>query len=152
MRNMISTLVGRQLAGLAITGGLLLGAAVLGFIALGCLAFALYFYLSPIHGSFHAAWITAAVYFGVAVILALIARQRLSGSAEAKPASLGAAPGGQADLASVMTQVVRDELPRHAVPATLVALVGGLAAGLNPTAAHNLTRDVMEALTRKHDS
>ena len=151
MRNMISTLVGRQLAGLAITGGLLLAAAALGFIALGCLAFALYLYLSSIHGSVHAAWITAAVFFGVAVILALIARQRLSGPAEVKPASLGATPGGQADMASLMAQVVREELPRHAVPATLVALIGGLAAGLNPTAANNLTRDVVEVLTRKHD-
>lgn len=152
MRNMISTLVGRQLAGLAVTGGLLLAAAALGLISLGCLAFALYFYLAPIHGSLHAAWITAAIYFGVAVILALIARQRLSGgTSEVSQASLGGSAGGQGDMASLMAQVVREELPKHAVPATLVALVGGLAAGLNPTAAQNLARDVVEALTRKHD-
>src|SRR5690606_16718656 len=107
-----------------------------------CLAFALYFYLAPIHGSVHAAWITAAAYFGVAVILALIARQRLAGgSSEVRQAGLATPPGGQADMASLMAQVVREELPKHAVPATLVALVGGLAAGLNPTAAQNLARD-----------
>src|SRR3546814_17239420 len=91
-------------------------------------------------GSANAAGITAAVYLVAALILGLIVRQRLAGPVEVKPATSASAAGGQTDLASMVALLVREELPKNAVPATLVALLGGVAAGVNPTAARNLTR------------
>ncbi len=152
MRNLISTIVGRQAAGMAITGGLLLTTAALGFIALGCLAFALYFHLRPTAGAAVAACITAAVFLIAALIVALIARRRLVGGSAPEPATTSSGAGsGQADLAVIITHLLREELPKNAVPATLVALVGGIAAGLNPQAARTVTRDLLDTLMRKPD-
>lgn len=135
---------------MAVTGALLLAMAALGFIALGCLAIALFHYLLPIQGSVNAACITAGVYFAAALVIGLIVRRRLASPAEVKAAPPSAALG-QTDFASMVAVALRDELPKNAVPATLVALLGGVAAGVNPTAARNLTRDVLETLIRKND-
>lgn len=152
MRGLISTIVGRQAAGMAITGGLLLATAALGFIALGCLAFALFFYFLPTEGAAVAACITAGVFFAAALIGALIVRKRLVGSSAPETAPKpGDAPGQAADLGMLVAHLLREELPKNAVPATLVALVGGIAAGLNPQAARDVTRDLLNTLVRKPD-
>lgn len=150
MRNLISTIVGRQAAGMAITGGLLLATAALGFIALGCLAFALYHYFLPTEGAVVAACITAGVFLAVAVIILLIIRHRLGGGTHHHDTATNAAPG-QADLAAAVGHLLRDELPKNAVPATLVALLAGMVAGLNPQATRNVTRDLLDTLVRKPD-
>jgi hypothetical protein len=146
MRNLISTIVGRQAAGMAITGGLLLASAALGFIALGCLAFALYFHFMPTQGRVAAAGITAGIYLAAAAVLALIARYRFGGSHQQEAP---AAPSDNGALAVGL--LLRDELGKHAVPATIVALMGGLVAGLAPDATRNVTRELLDALTRKPD-
>lgn len=152
MRNLVSAIVGRQAVGMAITGGLLLAMAALGFIALGCFAFALYHYLLPMEGAVAAACITAGVFLAAALIILLIVRHRLTPAAqpEAAPASNIGGLTGQTDLGLVVAHLLRDELPKNAVPATLVALLGGVAVGVNPEAARNVTRDLLESLIPKH--
>jgi hypothetical protein len=150
MRNLISAIVGRQAAGMAITGGLMLAVAALGFIALGWLGFALYRYLLPAEGAVVSACITAVVFLAAALILLLIARHRLSSDPRRQSPTAPDA-GGQPDIAAIVTLLLRDELPKNAVPATLIALLGGVAAGVNPQAARNLACDVLNSLTPKKD-
>lgn len=150
MRKLVSAIVGRQAAGMAITGGLLLTTAALGFIALGCLAVALYQYLLPQYGAVAAACLTAGAFALAALIVLLIVRRRLSApvatTAAGEPASAGT------DTAVLIGRLLQQELPKHAVSATVIALIGGVAAGLNPEATRNVARDILRALDSRNDS
>jgi hypothetical protein len=98
----------------------------------------------PVHGPAVAAWIAGAVFLAAATVVAAIACIRLKraiGAQAPKPTQQAAAT----DLALAIAGAIQSELPKNAVPATLVALLGGVAVGLNPQAA----RSLLEGLTRK---
>jgi hypothetical protein len=144
MRHLISVLLGRQAAAVSMGVGLLMLTAALGVVALSCAAVAIYHHMLPVHGPAVAAWIAGAVFLAAATIVAAIACIRLKraiGAAAPKPTQQAAAT----DLALAIAGAIQSELPKNAVPATLVALLGGVAVGLNPQAA----RSLLEGLTRK---
>ncbi len=142
MSRTLSAIFGREVAGLALTAGLLLAAAALGLVGLCCLAFALYLHLQAGYGALAAASITAAAFLAAALLLGILVRSRMGGSAAA---SAPAAPAsGEGEVAAVLVALLQRELPKNAVPATVLALVGGVAAGLNPGALKQILGSLTE--------
>jgi len=143
MTQFIPAMLTRQVAAVSLGVGLLVLAALLAAVAIACGAVAIYHHALPVHGPAEAAWISGGALLAAAALVGSIAWLRLKrvfGSGPAKPA-----PAPASDLALAIAGVIQAELPKHAVPAALVALLGGVAVGLNPQAAQSL----LEGLTRK---
>ena len=142
MFRLVPALFARQVAALSIGIGLLALMAALGAIALGCAAVAIYHHLLPVHGPAVAAWISGGVFLAAAALVAAAAWARLkrpSGAAAPKPTG-----EASTDIALAIAGALQEKLPKNAVPATLIALLGGLVVGLNPQVA----RSLVESLTR----
>lgn len=143
MTSFIPAMLARQVAAVSFGVGLLVLAALLAAVAFGCGAVAIYHHALPLYGPAVAAWISGAAFLVAAALIVALACLRLKraiGAGTAKPA-----PAASSDLALAIAGAIQAELPKNAVPAALVALLGGVAVGLNPQAAQSL----LEGLTRK---
>lgn len=133
----------RQIAGVVACTALMAMAGALGLIALAAFAVALHLYLAPRLGAEVSALIGGGVFLAAALLVAALAyaqvRRWPRPMAAARPTpETPQAREPTADLAHHVAALVQEALPRHAVPATLIALLGGIAVGLNPRAAQNL--------------
>jgi hypothetical protein len=147
MLQLIPAMFSRQVAAVSVGVGLFALTAALGVIAFGCAAVAIYHHLLPAHGPAVAAWIDGAIFLAAAALVAAVAWARLKRSIGAEaPKPTGAA---SPDLALAIAGVLQEKLPKNAVPATLVALLGGLVVGLNPQVAQSLVESL--ARTSQHE-
>ena len=137
--------VKRQIAA-AVTAAVLLAIlTALAFIALGAFAFAIHHHFRPEFGAEVAWWISGGIFLILAILIGAVLYWRLRGrSGHLHRAETDAGPEAALQLAALL----RDELPRNAVPATVLALVAGIAVGLNPQA----LRVLMDSLSRKRES
>lgn len=145
MPSFLLAVVKRQVAAVAVVLALVMVMMALALVALVAFALAIYHRFLPDLGPELAWWLSGAIFLVAAGIVGLVLIWRLSG--RGRPASSPVpAHDGQA-LALQATELLRQQLPRSAVPATVVALLAGIAVGLNPEA----VRQLVTGLRRRPD-
>lgn len=149
MSGLVPDAVKRQIVAAAVAVVLFVFVVLLCFVALGAFALALYHRLLPDFGPESAWWISGGLFLAAALLVGAVLLWRLGGRPADGPGPAhrhGAAERAPA-LALEMAELLREQLPRNAVPATLLALVAGVAVGLNPQA----VRGLVDSLRRKAD-
>jgi hypothetical protein len=144
MSGLIPDAVKRRISAVVLAVALLPLLLAFFLVALGAFASALYYHWLPTHGPEVAWWISGAIFLCIALVIGAVLWWRLR-SAGTKPAHSEQPAETAPDMAMQLAGLLRNELPRNAVPATVLALVAGVAVGLNPQA----VRAVIDSVTRK---
>lgn len=145
MATFLPRFIKRQVATAAVAFALMALMGALGLAALAAFALALYHRLLPDYGPELAWWISGGILLATALLVGAVLMWRLGH--HSGPERRAELPEGMPALAVQMTELLKEQLPRNAVPATVLALLAGVAVGLNPEA----VRGLVEGLRRKPD-
>lgn len=145
MASFLLAAVKRQIAAAAVVLALVMVMVGLALVGLVAFALAIYHHFLPDLGPELAWWSSGAIFLVAAGVVALVLIWRLSG--RERHVSGGAPDRDGPALALEATELLRQQLPQAAVPATVVALLAGIAVGLNP----EMVRQLIASLRRRPD-